>query len=140
MKRPENFNAGATVKKEDPLAAAISNNFSTQKAEQSAETQVKQQSVQEKQTETKQETSSAAETNASENHAEIERKSASKREVKEKFLVSMSKGERSIFKAFCAMKSVSMNHFVMCAMDYFKEDLEKGKVTISPHSYKRQEI
>ena len=131
MKRPENFNAGATVKKEDPLAAAISNNFSTQKAEQSAETQVKQQSVQEKQTETKQETSSAAET---------ERKSASKREVKEKFLVSMSKGERSIFKAFCAMKSVSMNHFVMCAMDYFKEDLEKGKVTISPHSYKRQEI
>ncbi|MCI5523821.1 MAG: hypothetical protein SO116_07215 [Treponema sp.] len=140
MKRPENFNAGATVKKEDPLAAAISNNFSTQKAEQSAETQVKQQSVQEKQTETKQETSSAAETNASENHAETERKSASKREVKEKFLVSMSKGERSIFKAFCAMKSVSMNHFVMCAMDYFKEDLEKGKVTISPHSYKRQEI
>ena len=87
-------------------------------------------------TETKQETSSAAETNAS----ETERKSASKREVKEKFLVSMSKGERSIFKAFCAMKSVSMNHFVMCAMDYFKEDVEKGKVTISPHSYKRQEI
>ena len=62
-----------------------------------------------------------------------------RREVKEKFLVSMSKGERSVFKAFCAMQNVSMNHFVMCAMDYFKEDLENGKVSLSAHSYKRKE-
>ncbi len=66
-------------------------------------------------------------------------KTTTRREVKEKFLVSMSKGERSVFKSFCALKGVSMNHFVMCAMDYFKEDLENGKVSISSHSYKRKE-
>lgn len=69
----------------------------------------------------------------------IQAKTPARREVKEKFLVSMSKGERSVFKAFCAMQNVSMNHFVMCAMDYFKEDLENGKVSISAHSYKRKE-
>ena len=67
-------------------------------------------------------------------------KTQARREVKEKFLVSMSKGERSVYKAFCAMQNVSMNHFVMCAMDYFKEDLENGKVSLSAHSYKRKEV
>lgn len=106
MKKPENFNAGATVKKTNPLETAINNNFSNVRP-----------AVVETLT-------PASETIIS--------------EKKEKFLVSMAKGERANFKAFCAMKNISMNHFVMCAMDYFKEDLESGKVTISQHSYKRQ--
>ncbi len=124
MKRPENYNAGATVRKPNPLEEAISHNFSTEK-----------ETAAPKPTPVQQFTSTNTE-----NVPKTDEKSASpsKREVKEKFLVSMSKGERSIFKAFCAMQNVSMNHFVMCAMDYFKEDLENGKVTISPHSYKRQ--
>lgn len=109
MKKPENFNAGATVKKTNPLETAINNNFSNVRP-----------AVVETLT-------PASETIISE-----------EKEKKEKFLVSMAKGERANFKAFCAMKNISMNHFVMCAMDYFKEDLESGKVTISQHSYKRQ--
>lgn len=128
MKKPDNFNAGATVKKVNPLETAISNNFSTVK--QSAPEPVTEKApeaikipVQEPRNVTPVETEPVI----------------PKKEPKEKFLVSMSKGERSQFKAFCATKNVSMNHFVMCAMDYFKEDLERGKVTISPHSYKRQD-
>lgn len=61
-----------------------------------------------------------------------------KRNVREKFIVSMSMGERGIYKSFCALRNVSMNHFVICAMDYFKEELEKGRVDITPHGYKRR--
>lgn len=61
-----------------------------------------------------------------------------KRNVREKFIVSMSMGERGIYKSFCALRNVSMNHFVICAMDYFKEELEKGRVDITPHGYKRK--
>ncbi len=114
MKKPENFNAGATVKDVSStaaLSAAISNNFSTARVQETPVAQAQQ-----------------------------EQKPEPRRDTKEKFLVSMSKGERSVFKAFCAMQNVSMNHFVMCAMDYFKEDLENGKVTISPHSYKRKDV
>lgn len=62
-----------------------------------------------------------------------------KKEVKEKFLVSLSEGERSQYKSFCALKGVSMNHFVVCAMDYLKEEIEAGNVSITPHGYKRKE-
>lgn len=62
-----------------------------------------------------------------------------KKEVKEKFLVSLSEGERSQYKAFCALKGISMNHFVVCAMDFLKEEIEAGNVSISPHGYKRKE-
>lgn len=117
MKVPENFNAGATVKtKSNPLEEAISNNFSRNPENVSSNSVTQENAVK-----------------AEPVQASVQ----TKREVKEKFLVSMSKGERSLFKAFCATNNVSMNHFVMCAMDYFKEDLENGKVTISPHSYKR---
>lgn len=61
-----------------------------------------------------------------------------KKIVREKFIVSMSMGERGIYKSFCALRNVSMNHFVICAMDYFKEELEKGRVDITPHGYKRK--
>ena len=120
MKKPENFNTGATVKKADPLAAAISNNFSTPK------TTVEENSV------------PIVEKIPTPVEPIIETQITEEKEKKEKFLVSMAKGERANFKAFCAMKNISMNHFVMCAMDYFKEDLESGKVTISQHSYKRK--
>lgn len=116
MKKPENFNTGATVKKTDLLADAINNNFSTTKTT----------------TQTAPATESKTEEHPSQDQLPLEK------EKKEKFLVSMAKGERANFKAFCAIKNISMNHFVMCAMDYFKEDIEAGKVTISQHSYKRQ--
>ena len=57
---------------------------------------------------------------------------------REKFIVAFPKGERSIFKAFCASNEVSMNHFALCAMDYFKDDIEAGKVVLTAHGYKRK--
>ena len=138
MKKPENFSAGATKKTTDPIEESINGMFLNQQVqkenpkssvllENSEINQINQNSFQNIQ-------------NLEENRAEEgekSQKSTVRREVKEKFLVSMSKGERAIYKSFCALKGVSMNHFVMCAMDYFKEDLESGKVSISSHSYKR---
>ena len=126
MKKPENFNAGATVKKQDPLAAAINGNFSSARPTV-VETQVSTPAP-----------APVVETVEKPAEPVVEPAKPEEKEKKEKFLVSMAKGERANFKAFCAMKNISMNHFVMCAMDYFKEDLEAGKVTISQHSYKRR--
>ena len=158
MKVPQNYNAGAT-KKVDPLEAAIAGNFSKSSEPQASSGQGRAdfpasestsqifnakatstiEPAQKKPTQVQntQQVASAAPVESLQ--AAAEPKTPSRREVKEKFLVSMSKGERSIFKSFCALKGVSMNHFVMCAMDYFKEDLENGKVSISSHSYKRKE-
>ena len=162
MKVPQNYNAGAT-KKVDPLEAAIAGNFSKSSEPQASSgqgravsqiTEAKSQILNADSSNTNQaqavtsqpvaaaqvsvQRESASETAANISSTEPA-KTPSRREVKEKFLLSMSKGERSIFKSFCALKGVSMNHFVMCAMDYFKEDLENGKVSISSHSYKRKE-
>ena len=120
MKKPENFNAGATVKKPNPLETAINNNFSNARP---APVEIP---------------APVVESVTKKVEPVAEPVVPEEKEKKEKFLVSMAKGERANFKAFCAMKNISMNHFVMCAMDYFKEDLESGKVTISQHSYKRQ--
>ena len=158
MKVPQNYNAGAT-KKVDPLEAAIAGNFSKSSEPQAssgqgradfpasestsqifnakATSKVEPAQNEPAQVQNTQQVASAAPVESTQ--AAAEPKTPSRREVKEKFLVSMSKGERSIFKSFCALKGVSMNHFVMCAMDYFKEDLENGKVSISSHSYKRKE-
>lgn len=123
MKVPSNFNANAT-KKISSLEEAIAGNFSKEQSQKINEPVAIQPAVTE--TAAKEEKKEATATKP-------------RREIKEKFLVSMSKGERSVYKAFCAMQNVSMNHFVMCAMDYFKEDLESGKVSLSSHSYKRKE-
>lgn len=123
MKKPENFNAGATIRKADPLAEAINSNFSTQAKKETVE-KINEEIIA---------VDSLPKEFLSE---EIQQKM--EKEKKEKFLVSMAKGERANYKAFCAMKSISMNHFVMCAMDYFREDLEAGKVIITQHSYKRK--
>ena len=158
MKVPQNYNAGAT-KKVNPLEAAIAGNFSKSSEPQASSGQgradfpasestsqifnakatstIEPAQNEPTQVQNTQQVTSAAPVESTQ--AAPEPKTPSRREVKEKFLVSMSKGERSIFKSFCALKGVSMNHFVMCAMDYFKEDLENGKVSISSHSYKRKE-
>ncbi|WP_296320478.1 hypothetical protein [Treponema sp. UBA3813] len=143
MKAPANFTASAT-KKINPLEAAINSNFSQGSPKGSV-----RQTGENPSPEARGGLSAGARAESGENTlpksnsaAISEEKSQipnGRREVKEKFLVSMSKGERSVFKAFCAMQNVSMNHFVMCAMDYFKEDLENGKVSLSAHSYKRKE-
>lgn len=123
MKRPENFNAGATIRKADPLVEAINSNFSTQSK---------------KETEEKINVEVITSELLSKDPLSKEILQKVEKEKKEKFLVSMAKGERATYKAFCAMKNISMNHFVMCAMDYFREDLEAGKVIITQHSYKRK--
>ena len=123
MRKPENFNTGATIRKSDPLAEAIKSNFSIE--EKYPVIKDNPTTVVSEQLPVKKETS------------EIQQLVVEK-EKKEKFLVSMAKGERSKYKAFCAMRGISMNHFIMCAVDYFKEDLESGKVVITQHSYKRQ--
>ncbi|MBR1404091.1 MAG: hypothetical protein IJ558_07910 [Treponema sp.] len=165
MKAPANFTASAT-KKVNPLEAAINSNFS-QKIPVSSTGMTEKEAAENPSSNareavlTNENANSSENTSASASSAAISSeksqilnatdadfdklnqqsttKTPARREVKEKFLVSMSKGERSVFKAFCAMQNVSMNHFVMCAMDYFKEDLENGKVSLSAHSYKRKE-
>jgi hypothetical protein len=104
MKKPDNFNAGAT--RRNPLEDAINGNFSVP-VEKPDEPEAKEEN------ETRQ-------------------------NIREKFIVAFAQGERSIYKAFCAMKGVSMNHFALCAFDYFKEDIEKGKVELTVHGYKRK--
>ena len=168
MKVPQNYNAGAT-KKINPLEAAINSNFSQNESINTA-TEAREgllrtsnaSPVKNTRTEANQAQISNDKSqilNAEQVSASIQPQQArtqetisvqqagaespktpARREVKEKFLVSMSKGERSVFKSFCALQGVSMNHFVMCAMDYFKEDLENGKVSISSHSYKRKDV
>ena len=147
MKVPQNYNAGAT-KKVNPLEAAIAGNFSKSSEPQAQSGQGRadfpasestSQIFNAKATSTIEPAQNEPTQVQNTQQVAAEPKTPSRREVKEKFLVSMSKGERSIFKSFCALKGVSMNHFVMCAMDYFKEDLENGKVSISSHSYKRKE-
>ena len=161
MKAPANFTASAT-KKINPLEAAINSNFSQSspkgsvrqtgenpspeargglsagaRAESGENTLPKSNSA--AISEEKSQISNGSNLAETSPENPLQAKTPARREVKEKFLVSMSKGERSVFKAFCAMQNVSMNHFVMCAMDYFKEDLENGKVSLSAHSYKRKE-
>ena len=126
MKVPDTFSAGATKKAVDPITAAINGNFTSPQTTESPSQPAAVTLPPEP----------ASRPAASGTPAAATRKTV-RLEPKEKFLVSMSKGERSIYKAFCALQNVSMNHFVMCAMDYFKEDLENGKVSISSHSYKR---
>ena len=156
MKVPQNYNAGAT-KKANPLEEAINNNFTNQQTVKNTLPDARESILAGEKAVTShiyqadQNSSIAGNVGSQTVNAEpvravsaqaipeAEPKTPTRREVKEKFLVSMSKGERSIFKSFCALKGVSMNHFVMCAMDYFKEDLENGKVSISSHSYKRKE-
>ena len=154
MKAPANFTASAT-KKINPLEAAINSNFS-QSSSPNTPSEAREAVLTNEHTNPSENTPSPANSAAiSSEKSQIlngrtsetvvsaslndPAKTPARREVKEKFLVSMSKGERSVFKAFCAMQNVSMNHFVMCAMDYFKEDLENGKVSLSAHSYKRKE-
>ena len=168
MKVPQNYNAGAT-KKINPLEAAINSNFSQNESINTAPearegllrasnaSPVKNTRTEANQAQISNDKSQIL--NAEQVSASIQPQQArtqetisvqqagsespktpARREVKEKFLVSMSKGERSVFKSFCALQGVSMNHFVMCAMDYFKEDLENGKVSISSHSYKRKDV
>lgn len=122
MKKPENFNTGAT-RKTDPLAEAIKNNFSTE--EKFSEMKVNSVIMSETPTEKI--------ISQSQSQKQLEEKGK-----KEKFLVSMEKGERASYKAFCALKGISMNHFIICAVDYFREDIEEGKVIINQHSYKRK--
>ena len=150
MKPNANFSAGAT-KKTNPLEEAINSNFTNQQAARNTlpdaresilagETAVTSHISQPEQNSSITSNAQSQILNAAKAEAApAETKTPARREVKEKFLVSMSKGERSIFKSFCALQGVSMNHFVMCAMDYFKEDLENGKVSLSSHSYKRKE-
>ena len=168
MKRPQNYNAGAT-KKINPLEAAINSNFSqTESVNTAPEAReellrasnatsgksTRPEASQAQISNDKSQILNAEPVSASIQHQQARAqetisvqqagsespKTPARREVKEKFLVSMSKGERSVFKSFCALQGVSMNHFVMCAMDYFKEDLENGKVSISSHSYKRKDV
>lgn len=142
MRVPENYNANAT-RKMSPIEAAVNSNFMPSGGAGTAENAARD-ARGEARTGGKlpgNERASPARHDAHDG-SQIPNAGAGtarRREVKEKFLVSMSKGERAVFKAFCAMQNVSMNHFVMCAMDYFKEDMESGKVSISAHSYKRRE-
>ena len=76
MKKPENFNAGATVKKPNPLETAINNNFSNARPAPVETPAPVVESVTKK----------------------VEPVIPEEKEKKEKFLVSMAKGERANFE------------------------------------------
>lgn len=78
-----------------------------------------------------------AEPAETENQKKTSKKNLS-REKSDTFPVYLAQGERAPYKAFCAIQNVSMNHFVVCAMDYFKQEIENGKVEITKHGYKRR--
>lgn len=78
-----------------------------------------------------------SELSETENQKKISKKNLS-REKSDTFPVYLAQGERAPYKAFCAIQNVSMNHFVVCAMDYFKQEIENGKVEITKHGYKRR--
>ncbi|WP_191015275.1 hypothetical protein [Treponema zioleckii] len=122
MKAPLNFNTGAT--KKDPLADAISGNFKREETSQPAAAVETPKKV------------SATSAQTTQNSKELPKDNV--KDTKERFIITMAKGERALFKSFCALKQVSMNHFVICAMDYFKEEVENGNVVLTPHGYKRQ--
>lgn len=130
MKAPESFNTSAT-KKPDPLAEAIRGNFKKDEPVQN----VSNDSIEKKETS---KPASAAVTQASSKKISESAVKEPLKDTKERFIITMAKGERSLFKSFCALKQVSMNHFVICAMDYFKEEVENGNVVLTPHGYKRQ--
>ena len=104
MKKPENFNAGATVKKQNPLETAINNNFSNSRPAPVETPAPVVESVTKK----------------------VEPVIPEEKEKKEKFLVSMAKGERANFKAFCAMKNISMNHFYVTWKNIYQRKNRKN--------------
>ncbi len=142
MKVNSNFNAGATKKnsqeKTDLLAAAINSNFEANKVsavqnEKFTETQEETQKNQQEDTKTQ----VTEIQQKSENSVKKESKRNLSRDKSDTFPVYLAQGERAPYKAFCAIQNVSMNHFVVCAMDYFKQEIENGKVEITKHGYKR---
>lgn len=148
MKVNANFNAGATKKTTsetaDLLAAAINSNFEANKTSQVQSVQNEVSS--ESQTQAQKTSSEKAETaenqvtetqQKTETSAKKETKRNLSREKSDTFPVYLAQGERAPYKAFCAIQNVSMNHFVVCAMDYFKQEIESGKVEITKHGYKR---
>ena len=121
MKEPTNFNTGAT-KKANPLESAINSNFVAEKREPvPARTPV-----------------APAPVAAAPDTKEPEKKPAPRKKT-EQLLVTFSEGERQLYKVFCAEQGVSMNHFVLCAMDFFKEEMEAERVSITKHGYKKLE-
>lgn len=145
MKVNQSFNAGATKKisTENALEKAINNNFTKQ--ENLTNSSVLKSEDSESSTNLENSTNSqilSAKTENSQNlESENQKKTSKKnlsREKSDTFPVYLAQGERAPYKAFCAIQNVSMNHFVVCAMDYFKQEIENGKVEITKHGYKRR--
>ena len=165
MKVNQSFNAGATKKisTENALEKAINSNFTNSTSETSNSTnssvltsESSQNSVILANSQTSSQSSNSAnsenstsnsatlssktqnlENSNSENQQKQSKKNLS-REKSDTFPVYLAQGERAPYKAFCAIQNVSMNHFVVCAMDYFKQEIENGKVEITKHGYKRR--
>lgn len=62
---------------------------------------------------------------------EIKTVTKPKREYKDTVLLNLPKGERNVFKSFCAQNDLTMTDFIYFAMDYIKEGVENGKFSIT---------
>ena len=64
---------------------------------------------------------------------EVEIKSVTKqkREYKDTVLLNLPKGERNVFKSFCAQMDITMTDFIYFAMDYIKDGVEQGKFSVT---------
>lgn len=162
MKVNQSFNAGATKKisTENALEKAINSNFTNSTSETSnstnssvltsessqnsvilANSQTSSQSSNSENSTSNSATLSSKTQNLENSNSENQQKQSKKnlsREKSDTFPVYLAQGERAPYKAFCAIQNVSMNHFVVCAMDYFKQEIENGKVEITKHGYKRR--
>ncbi|MCQ2593201.1 MAG: hypothetical protein MJ188_10510 [Treponema sp.] len=73
----------------------------------------------------------AKENNVEAKEVEIKTVTKPKREYKDTILLNLPKGERNVFKSFCAQHDLTMTDFIYFAMDYVKDKAEAGSISIS---------
>lgn len=56
---------------------------------------------------------------------------AKKRVYSDTIVLNLPKGERSEFKAFCAKYQLTMTDYIYFAMDYIRNGVEEGKLSVS---------
>lgn len=60
-----------------------------------------------------------------------EETAAKKRVYSDTIVLNLPKGERSEFKAFCAKYQLTMTDYIYFAMDYIRNGVEEGRLSVS---------
>lgn len=150
MKLNPDFQAGATIKttiaksKADPITQAIDNNFRAKPEQVPVHPKIENSvlpTVAAQDKETPLAVSVNNDQTQPKEQIEKEEKTVTgkpEKPKKENLILYLENGTRQELKVFCAKQDVSMNHFAICALEYLKEEIANGNVTISKHGYKRK--